>query len=76
MKTVIEWISDHVRLVLVGQLLALIGLCVFSAIATESFVFYLVITSCGTLLFAGSVAILLTVWLIGNVRVDDKKQDQ
>ena len=72
MKTVIEWIGDHVRLILLGQMLALAALCVLSAIATESLALYLAITFCGSLLFAGSVAIVLTVWLFGNAKINNK----
>jgi len=76
MKTVIEWISDHVRLILIGQLVTLIALLVLTAIATESFALYLAVGFCGSLLFASSVAIVLVVWWLGNAKVNDGGRDQ
>lgn len=60
----IYWVSENIRLILMGQLLCLIGICIASAIAIEQFWVYLIVCGLATVLLSLSVSIVVTIMIL------------
>ena len=65
-KKFLEFVGDHLVLLLVGQLLCLVGICITAAVVTDSFWLYLIITGLATALFSLTISIFLVIIILPN----------